>query len=217
MAQPQIESPLPDEDQALAWTVRRWNGVTCLAQDADTFGQRAYLRVRARAALRRGAVHQQPGRGPPGPRLLARGGRRAGRGDRAAHRRDGRPVPIEDPAPFVGTYERLHQTSRSARPSSAGLEMEISPSGVLDAAGPRRRPGRAGADGRQAGIFRATLPESGLDEVVVFTPLGDEGFSDLNPAGRLHLRVASTAASATAGAGLGAGEDLADVVDGCRR
>ena len=45
MQEPQVESPLPGEEQALGWTVRRWGRLTCLGQDADTIGQRAFLRV----------------------------------------------------------------------------------------------------------------------------------------------------------------------------
>ena len=45
MQQPQVESPVPGELQAIGWTVRHWGDLTCLGQDADTFGQRAVLRV----------------------------------------------------------------------------------------------------------------------------------------------------------------------------
>jgi len=194
MAQPQVESPLPDEDQALAWTVRRWNGVTCLSQDADTFGQRAYLRV------------------VPERRFAAVLFTNSPAGARLAHdfwpevvgellevtvpptAEMGDPVPIEDPAPFVGTYERLHQTIDVSEAEFGSLEMAITPSGVLEQLGRDDTRVELVPMDVEGGIFRATLPESGVDEVVVFTPLGDEGFSDLNPAdavylqGRLHRR-----------------------------
>ena len=92
---------------------RRWAGrsaagaaLTCLGQDADTFGQRAFLRVvpeRRFAAVR---PDQQPARGGAGPRLLAAaGGRPARRAtcrsppSRARRRRRSR-----TPTPSVGTY-----------------------------------------------------------------------------------------------------------------
>jgi CubicO group peptidase (beta-lactamase class C family) len=187
MAQPQIESPLPDEDQALAWTVRRWNGVTCLAQDGDTFGQRAYLRVVPERRFAAVLFTNSPG------------------GARLAHEfwpqlvgdllevtvpptaEMGDPVAIEDPAPFVGTYERLHQTVEVTEAEFGSLEMTISPSGVLQQLGREDASIELVPMDVEGGVFRATLPETGVDEAVVFTPLGDD-FSDLNPADALYLQ-----------------------------
>ncbi|HEV7761981.1 MAG TPA: serine hydrolase domain-containing protein [Acidimicrobiales bacterium] len=187
MAQPQIESPLPDEDQALAWTVRRWNGVTCLAQDGDTFGQRAYLRVVPERRFAAVLFTNSPG------------------GARLAHdfwpqlvgdllevtvpptAEMGDPVPIDDPAPFVGTYERLHQTVEVTEAEFGSLEMIINPSGVLQQLGREDARIELVPMDVEGGVFRATLPETGVDEAVVFTPLGDD-FSDLNPADALYLQ-----------------------------
>jgi hypothetical protein len=187
MAQPQIESPLPDEDQALAWTVRRWNGITSLGQDGDTFGQRSYLRVVPERRFAACLLTNSPS------------------GARLAHdfwpelvgdllevtvpptAEMGTPVPIDDPTPFIGTYERLHQIIEVSEADFGSLEMAIHPSGVL------QQLGRADAVVElvpmdvQAGIFRVTLPETGLDEAVVFTPLADD-FSELNPADALYLQ-----------------------------
>ena len=39
------EGDLPGESQALGWTVRPWGDLASLGLDADTFGQRAALRL----------------------------------------------------------------------------------------------------------------------------------------------------------------------------
>jgi hypothetical protein len=190
MAQPQIESPLPDEDQALAWTVRRWNGLTVLGQDGDTFGQRSYLRV---VPSRRFAVVVLTN-SPTGaqlahellPRLV---------GDLLEVTVPdgavmGPAVELDDPAPFIGTYERLHQRIDVIEGPAGGLEMRVEPSGVLQHLG--REPARVGLIPVDVagGLFRSTLPDTGLDEAVVFTPPVDGVSPAVYLQGRLHRREA---------------------------
>jgi CubicO group peptidase (beta-lactamase class C family) len=193
MAQPQVESPLPDEDQALGWTVRRWNDLTVLGQDGDTFGQRAYLRVVPERKFAAVLLTNSPA------------------GARLAHdfwptlvgdllevtvpptAEEATPAVLADTRPFVGTYERLHQTVEVSERPSGGLEMRVSPSGVLQELGREQTQVELVPMDVDAGVFRATLPDTGLHQPVVFTPLA-QGFSELNPAealylqGRLHRR-----------------------------
>jgi CubicO group peptidase (beta-lactamase class C family) len=193
MAEPQIESQLPDEDQALAWTVRRWGGVTCLGQDGDTFGQRSYLRV---VPERRFAVVVMAN-SPAGARL--------------AHdlwpivvgdlidvdvpltTEMGPPSPLDDAAPFVGTYDRLHQrivvTDATGTETEKALHMRISPSGVLNELGREDTVVRLVPINLPTGIFRATMPDSGLDEPVVFTPPTEGLAHAVYLQGRLHART----------------------------
>jgi len=191
MAEPQIESPLPDEDQGLAWTVRRWDGVTCLGQDGDTFGQRSYLRV---IPERRFAVVVLAN-SPAGARLandlwpIVVG--ELVDVDVPLTTEMGPPCPLDDPLPFVGTYDRLHQridVTEATGTTEKALDMRIAPSGVLDELGREDTVVRLVPIDLYDGIFRATLPESGLDEPVIFTPPHDGLAHAVYLQGRFHRR-----------------------------
>jgi CubicO group peptidase (beta-lactamase class C family) len=188
MTESHIASPLPDETQALAWTVRRWGHLPCLAQDGDTFGQRAYLRV------------------IPGRRFAACLFTNSPSGARLAHdlwpilagdlldlevpttalRRP--PGELGDPAPYVGGYERLHQQLDVAASPDGRLEMTITPSGVLHELGRETATVDLVPIDAPAGVFRATMPDTGQDEVVVFTPLAEDTAPGAYLQGRLHRR-----------------------------
>jgi CubicO group peptidase (beta-lactamase class C family) len=191
MAEPQIESPLPDEDMALAWTIRRWGGVTCLGQDGDTFGQRAYLRVIPERRFAAVVMANSPA------------------GARLAHdlwptivgevvdvdipltREMGSPALLDDTLPFVGTYERLHQridVAAATGTTEKALDMRVVPSGVLEELGREHTVVRLVPVDLAAGIFRATWPESGLEEPVVFTSPADGLAHSVYLQGRLHRR-----------------------------
>ena len=192
MAEPQVESPLPDEDQALAWTIRRWDGVACLGQDGDTFGQRSYLRVIPQRRFAAVVLANSPA-----------GARLADAlwpgivGDLVdVHvpliNEMGPPSPLEDPRPFVGTYDRLHQrieVTLAPGDGETALDMRICPSGVLDELGRADSVVRLVPINLPAGIFRATMPESGLDEPVVFTPPVAGTCGAVYLYGRLHTRT----------------------------
>jgi len=213
MQRPQIDSPIPNEAQALGWTVRRWGELTCLGQDADTFGQRAVLRVvperdfavcvltnspagavLAQAMLELVAADRlEVALNPTDP---VAGGRRdlvavaGGARDRAA---GAAARPVADPgalARWAGTYERLHHRV-VVRPTDRGLDLATEPSGVLPALGVRdavlsMRPVESFDDGRL--VVAGRDPATGLREVAVLVP-GDGGRGPgLYLAGRLHRR-----------------------------
>lgn len=199
MAAPQIESPVPDEDQALAWTVRRWDGVRCLGQDADTFGQRSYVRVIPERKFAACMLTNSP----PGARL-ARELLPLLIGEllditvppQAAL---GPSIELGNPQPFVGSYDRLHQRIDVYAAADGELAISVNPSGMLGQLG--RQPFKAalvpvdlGSWGKPhttdmpRGLFRARMPDTGLEEPVVFTQLGD-GTPGLYLNGRLHRRA----------------------------
>ncbi|HEY8545644.1 MAG TPA: serine hydrolase domain-containing protein, partial [Acidimicrobiales bacterium] len=195
MAEPQIESPLPDEDQALAWTVRRWDGVVCLGQDGDTFGQRSYLRVIPQRRFAAVVLANSPAGARLADALWPEIVGDLVDIDVPLTTEMGPPCPLDDPAPFVGTYDRLHQRLEvSLVPGPAGggdqaLDLRICPSGVLDELGRADAVVRLVPVDLASGIFRATMPESGLDEPVVFTPPVDGRCGGVYLYGRLHTRV----------------------------
>jgi CubicO group peptidase (beta-lactamase class C family) len=188
MAEPQVESPLPDETQALPWTVRDWGGVTCVGQDGDTFGQRAYLRV---VPERRFALCLLTN-SPIGARL--------------AHdllpavvadllevtvpptAETAPPGRLEDPDPFVGSYQRLHQSLDVATSPDGQLDMIVTPTGVLHELGKNTFKTRLVPVDADEGVFRATL-DDGADQVVVFTPPTEEAPAGAYIQGRLHVRL----------------------------
>jgi CubicO group peptidase (beta-lactamase class C family) len=198
MMHPQMESPMPDEQQAVAWSVERWGGVTCLGQDADTFGQRAYLRV---VPERRFACCLMTN--SPSGALLAQDVLPMLVGDVLDISMDEpvarRPtVPLADPRPFVGTYERLHQRIEVEATAQGGLSMAVHPSGMLVQLGRQAftsdlepldlgESGKPDVSDMPRGLFRATVPDTGLGEPVVLTQLA-EGAAGLYLHGRLHRR-----------------------------
>lgn len=186
MAQPQIESPLPDEDQALAWTVRRWNGAVCLGQDGDTFGQRSYLRVVPERRFAMVLLTNSPAGARLAhdlvPRLV---------GDLLEvtvppGAETGPAVALDDPLPYVGFYERLHQSIDVTAGENNALEMWVEPSGVLEQLGRGRERIRLVPVDPQRGLFRATMPDTGLDEAVVFGPPLEGRSHAIYLQGRLH-------------------------------
>jgi CubicO group peptidase (beta-lactamase class C family) len=187
MGEPQIESPLPDEEQALAWTVRRWDGLTCLAQDGDTFGQRSYLRV---VPGRRFALVVLTN--SPAGALLAHDLIPAVVGDLLevevpAGAETGPPTELHDPDRYVGVYERLHQRLEVTA-EATGLEMRVEPSGILQQLGRESAQLVLVPVDTGAGLFRTTLADTGLDEPVVFAS-GDGGpTAGVYLQGRLHVR-----------------------------
>jgi CubicO group peptidase (beta-lactamase class C family) len=191
MAQAQIESPLPDEEQALGWTVRRWNGLTCLGQDGDTFGQRSFLRV---VPDRRFAMVLLTN--SPTGALLAHDIIPTVGGDLLEvavepGAETGPEVELDHPESFIGVYERLHQRIEitvDPRADRNRLEMRVDPSGILQQLGREEAQVVLVPVDPAAGLFRAALPDTGLDEAVMFSS-GDDG----RPAGvylqgRLHIR-----------------------------
>lgn len=188
MTETQIESPLPDETQALPWTVRDWGGVVCIGQDGDTFGQRSYLRV---VPERRFALCLLTN-SPVGARLAhdilpaivadLLGVTVPPTAETAA------PGRLDDPAPFVGHYQRLHQTLEVVASPEGQLDMTITPTGVLHELGKETFKARLVPVDADGGVFRATL-DDGVEQVVVFTPQVDEASPGAYLHGRLHVRL----------------------------
>jgi CubicO group peptidase (beta-lactamase class C family) len=194
MQRPHVESPIPGEHQALGWTVRRWGELTVLGQDADTFGQRACLRM---VPARRTAVCVLTN-SPPGGALaqalldhlaadlldVPAGADRvesAGLGPAEAATMDlsGHP----------GVYERLHQRIVVSLGEEGRPVLATEPSGVLQALGVTNAEltlDPASADGT---VFVLTEPVGGTREHAVFVARDGEPPSGLYLAGRLHRRV----------------------------
>ncbi|HEY8524249.1 MAG TPA: serine hydrolase domain-containing protein [Acidimicrobiales bacterium] len=202
MAEPHLDTPIPGERQALGWTVWQWGDATCLGQDADTFGQRAFLRVVPSrgfalvlltnsplgATLARGLV----------PRVaadlldldatpaLAGPGTSGAAGAAAAD--PGAPLP--DAERFAGTYARLHQRIVvAADPEGPTLTATIEPSGVLAKLGSRHAEVRLRPLDPERGVFALTDPATGVDELAVFDRGdGTDPCRTLHLDGRLHRR-----------------------------
>jgi CubicO group peptidase (beta-lactamase class C family) len=191
MAEPQVESPLPDEAQALAWTVRRWGGVTCLGQDGDTFGQRSYLRVIPERQFAAVVMANSPAGARLAWDLWPEIVGDLVDVDVPLTTEMGPPSPLDDATPFVGTFERLHQridVTEATGTTEKALDMRIVPSGVLDDLGREDMVVRLVPINLANGIFRATLPDTGIDEPVVFTPPSDGIAHSVYIQGRLHRR-----------------------------
>ncbi|MGH9230598.1 MAG: serine hydrolase domain-containing protein [Acidimicrobiales bacterium] len=190
MQEPQVESPLPGEEQALGWTVRRWGPLTCLGQDADTIGQRAFLRV---VPARHFALCVLTN-SPPGAALARELVPRV-----AADLLDVDASPATSPAPgpspldpqrLGGSYERLHQrVDVIVDGDTSGLVADTEPSGVLGALGiePLRLDLRSLDP--ETGTFLTLDPRTGVDEVVVFATAGEADASGIYIDGRLHRRL----------------------------
>ena len=204
MQQPQVESPVPGELQAIGWTVRRWGDLTCLGQDADTFGQRAVLRVvperdlavcvmvnsQTGAAVAQGVLEGVATELLDVPvAALDTASRFVTGGGIAA---PATPV-AQDLSAYQGIYDRLHQRI-VVTAGDGGLTLATEPSGVLEVLGVRhveletKPAGVLGADGNL--VVEGIDPASGLREVAVFTPdAGDPG-AGVYLSGRLHRRTA---------------------------
>jgi CubicO group peptidase (beta-lactamase class C family) len=193
MTESHIESPMPGEAQALGWTRRSWGGELCLGQDADTFGQRAFLRVVPGYDFALTLQTNSPLGVAVARRLLPQVA--ADLLDLAVAEPPVRADPAAgaaavDPDGLVGTYERLHQ--RIVVTADGGLTMTTEPSGVLAALGARRstaplRPVEAGPHGGP-GTFVFTDPATGVDQVAVFGPDG-EAPATVHVDGRLHRHL----------------------------
>jgi CubicO group peptidase (beta-lactamase class C family) len=193
MQQPQAESPLPGEEQALGWTVRRWDSLICLGQDGDTIGQRSYLRV---VPERRFALcvltNSPPGAAlalelisrvvgdlleveavhtPPAPAAAPAG-----------------PLSATDLARYTGGYERLHQRV-DVTLEAGDLTVSTVPSGVLRALGIEAVDIRVRVSDPETGSFLGLDPLTGADRMVVFTGAGGGRAHGLYLDGRLHRRA----------------------------
>jgi CubicO group peptidase (beta-lactamase class C family) len=218
MQHPQVESPVPGEEQALGWTVRQWGDLTCLGQDADTFGQRAVLRVVPERDLavcvmansQMGATVAQgvlegiatelldvpadldPAVARPDPDAddPGPGGARAD----GRHAGDGGHAPagtVADLSGYSGAYERLHQ--RIVATSRDGrVRLATEPSGVLQALGVRHVELDMAATGVDVDgniALAGVDPATGGREVAVLVPPAGGQPPGLYLAGRLHRRV----------------------------
>jgi CubicO group peptidase (beta-lactamase class C family) len=196
MQQPEVETPVPGESQALGWTVRRWGDLTCVGQDADTFGQRALLRVVPERRFAVCVMTNSPMGAPLADAVV----------DRVAA--DLLDVPTAGPEPaagaapapvdsvaldeVAGTYERLHQRIEVTA-ADGRLHLATEPSGVLQALGVgeavlRMAPlGPVDAAGRL--VVVGADPVTGQREVAVFTPATESQPAGVYVAGRLHRRI----------------------------
>jgi CubicO group peptidase (beta-lactamase class C family) len=190
------DTPLPGEAQALGWTVRPWGDHTSLGLDADTFGQRAVLRVVPARRFAACVMVNSPLGGSLAQTLL---------GHLAADLLDvtapdpGDPrgtgaaaVTPADLAGVAGSYDRLHQRVTVAV-DGPRLLVETEPSGVLQALGVKgsvldATPTGLSADGALTAL--ATDPTTGQREVVVITPATPSQPRGLYLSGRLHRQVA---------------------------
>ncbi|HLM64862.1 MAG TPA: serine hydrolase domain-containing protein [Acidimicrobiales bacterium] len=195
MTESQIETPIPGEEQALGWSRRHWGDEVCLGQDADTFGQRAFLRVVPAcgfaltvqansplgAALARDLVAQVAAD------LLDVRAEEPLRVPASEGSTDGPAAGAVDPAPLVGTYDRLHQRVVVAE-VDGGLTLTTEPSGVLAALGARRAVAALRPVDVDRGVFVLTDPASGTDQAAVFGQGHDQAPS-LHVDGRVHRRL----------------------------
>jgi CubicO group peptidase (beta-lactamase class C family) len=191
MQEPQVESPLPGEEQALGWTVRHWGSFTCLGQDADTIGQRAFLRIVPERRFALAVLTNSP----PGA-ALARDlissvaadllDVDAGNGV-LEPTASGHAVPGVDLAPLCGSYERMHQQVDVAL-DDGELVATAEPSGVLRALGNEPLQLVLRILDAEAGTFVTVDPRTGVDQVVVFSGTRDSGVAGVYLDGRLHRR-----------------------------
>ena len=193
MQRPHVEAALPGEHQALGWTVRCWDELVVLGQDADTFGQRAVLRVIPERDTALCVLANSPPGGALAQDLL---GHLAGdllAVPPGANPADLPPVPAAlDPGPDLsahpGVYDRLHQRIVARRVGDA-LVLATEPSGVLQALGVRGADlvlAPVTADGT---VFSLTDPAGGTHEHAVFVGPPDGPPVGLYLAGRLHRRT----------------------------
>lgn len=189
------DTPVPGESQALGWTVRPWGDLTSLGLDADTFGQRAVLRVVPERRFAVCVMANSPRGGVLAQSLL---GRLAADllevtapdpGDPVG---DGAPVTVDDLMAVAGTYDRLHQRL-TVTVDAERMLVATEPSGVLRALGVEPAVLEAEPTGRdETGALTAvgTDPATGQREVVVIVPATSTQPAALYLAGRLHRRVA---------------------------
>jgi CubicO group peptidase (beta-lactamase class C family) len=121
MQRPHIDTPVPGEAQALGWTVTRWDGLTCLGLEADTFGQRAMLRVVPERRFAICVMANSPTGAPLAQQLIERVAAdlldvEVVTGPAGARVEGATP----DLDPLAGTYDRLHQRITVSIPASGG-------------------------------------------------------------------------------------------------
>ena len=189
------DTPIPGESQALGWTVRPWGELTSVGLDADTFGQRAALRLVPERGFAACVMANSPRGGVLAQHVL---GRLAADlldveapdpGDPVG---DGADVTPADLSAVAGSYDRLHQrvivTVEGGR-----MRVTTEPSGVLRALGVTTAVLDAeptGRDDRSALTAVGTDPTTGQREVVVVVPATATLPASLYLGGRLHRRVA---------------------------
>jgi CubicO group peptidase (beta-lactamase class C family) len=191
MQEPQVESPIPGEDQALGWTVRRWGPLVCLGQDADTIGQRAFLRAVPERRFALCVLTNSPPGGALAQELIPRVARDLLDVDASPALGPASASPPLDPERLRGTYERLHQrVDVTADRDTGGLVANTEPSGVLVALGIEPMRLELRTLDPEAGAFLVLDPRTGIDEVVVFPSSPDsDASSGVYIDGRLHRRV----------------------------
>ena len=200
MQQPHTETPVPGEEQALGWTVTRWGDHPCLGLEADTFGQRAMLRVVPGRDFAVCVMANSPTGAPLAQRLVEQVARDvldvdASGGLPAAA---GAPAGVGGLASLAGTYDRLHQriVVSVAESEVPGVVLETEPSGVLQALGVGHarldlavvEAGPGAPEGNT--VCHGTDPVSGQHVAAVFTPPSGHHPAGVYLAGRLHRRTA---------------------------
>jgi hypothetical protein len=186
---------MPGEHQALGWTVRHWGDLTVLGQDADTFGQRAVLRVIPERGVALCVLTNSPPGGALAQELL---GCLAGDLLDVPPGADPADVPAAaaalDPGPELGdhpgVYERLHQRIVARIDGGgAGLVLATEPSGVLQALGVKGSELDLAPVTAEGTVFRLTDPATGTREHAVFVGPPEGPPAGLYLGGRLHRRT----------------------------
>ena len=208
MQRPHAETPVPGEEQALGWTVTRWDDLVCLGLDADTFGQRAMLRVVPERGVAVCVMANSPTGAPLAQQLIERVAADLLDADAAPRPRPGAGPPGAEVPPasaLAGTYDRLHQRIVVSAASEAGgsdgaegarIVLETEPSGVLQALGvghARLEIDVVELDDHPAGprtVCSGRDPVSGQLVAAVFTPATEAQPAGVYLAGRLHRRIA---------------------------
>jgi CubicO group peptidase (beta-lactamase class C family) len=190
MQEPQVESPLPGEEQALGWTVRRWGPLTCLGQDADTIGQRAFLRVVPQRRFALCVLTNSPPGAALARELIPRVAADLLEVDASPVAPPASGAPALDPGRLRGSYERLHQrVDVIVEPDTNTLVANTEPSGVLGALGIEPLRLELRPLDPETGSFVARDPRTDVDEVVVFAWSGEADASGVYVDGRLHRRL----------------------------
>jgi CubicO group peptidase (beta-lactamase class C family) len=151
MQRPHTDTPVPGEAQALGWTVTHWDDLTCLGLDADTFGQRAMLRVVPERRFAICVMANSPTGAPLAQQLIERVAADlldvapgTGTAGMAAGGADGGAAERADLGPLAGTYDRLHQRITVSVPGTEGG----AGGGERDSGNDGRDVGDGGAGGR---------------------------------------------------------------------
>jgi len=192
MQRPHVECPTPGEEQALGWTVRRWGDLTVLGQDADTFGQRACLRLVPERDTALCVLTNSPPGGALAQQLLDRLAADLldvdGGADRPAIPAPGEGV-AADLTRHAGVYERLHQRLTVRAGDGTVPVLATEPSGVLQALGVHDAALPMTPASGDGSVVAITDPVSGAREHAVFVgPAGGPPVG-LYLGGRLHRRV----------------------------